>query len=114
MRHDDPTINSILAADSELNELESAVFLSLLEFYDAYDNKDSAESLSAAQRNVRNRKSDYNLAAAQAISTLEHAFDYIRHGRTCWRECCGSDSSNLDERGVRFDPLGVMGTDIVF
>jgi hypothetical protein len=39
MRHDDPTINSILAADSDLNELESAVFFSLLEFFDAYDNK---------------------------------------------------------------------------
>ena len=114
MRHDDPTINSILEADTELHDLESAWFVSLLEFFEAYCNHHSAEALNAAGRNVERRKSDFNLAAGQTTAMLEHVFDFMRNGNTCWRECCVKDSSSQEESGLSLDPLHVMGPDIVF
>jgi len=114
MRHENPTIDSILNADAELQELEDAWFVSLSEFYETYDNKGSAESLNLAARNVRSRKSDYNLAAAQTIAMLEHAFEFIRSGHTCWRECCLPDAPTPDEVRMALDPLGVMDPDIIF
>ncbi|WP_104100405.1 hypothetical protein [Cryobacterium sp. M96] len=114
MRHDDSAINSILQADPLLNELQNDWFVSLMEFFHAWEHNPSAESLNGPARNVMNRQSEYNMAAAQTSSMLEQAFDYMRHGQTCWRECCVTEYLNLEKATLVFDPLGVMGTDISF
>ena len=114
MRHDDPTINSILQADPLLNELENAWFVSLMQFFHAWEDNPSVESLNGPARDVMNRASEYNMAAGQTSSMLEHAFDYLRHGQTCWRECCVTEYLTLEKAELVFDPLGVLGADIRF
>ncbi|WP_255408552.1 hypothetical protein [Cryobacterium sp. M23] len=39
--------------------------------------------------------------------------DFFHNGRTCERECCVAESSELAEPKV-YDPLGVMGADTLF
>ena len=113
MRHDDSAINSILQADPLLNELQNDWFVSLMEFFHAWEDNPSAESLNGPGRNVLNRASEYNMALGQTSSMLEHAFDYMRHGQTCWRECCVTEYLNLEKAKLVFDPLGVLGTDVL-
>ena len=113
MTHHDPTINSILEADSELNELREAWFESLINFFSDFENGGTRSSLNSATRNVMNRASTYNMALAQTSSMLEQALDFFHNGRTCERECCVPESSEPAEPKV-YDPLGVMGVDIFF
>ena len=113
MTHHDPTINSILEADSELSELREAWFESLINFFSDFENGGTRSSLNSATRNVMNRASTYNMALGQTSSMLEQALDFFHNGRTCERECCMAESSELAELKV-YDPLGVMGVDIYF
>ena len=113
MRHNDPTINSILEADHELNELREAWFASLIDFFSDFENGGTRSSLNSATRNVMNRASTYNMAVAQTSSMLEQALDFFHNGRTCERECCAAGSLELAEPKV-YDPLGIMEADILF
>ena len=68
MRHDDPTINSILEADPELNELRGAWFESLIDFFSDFENGGTRTSLNSATRNVMNRASTYNGARTVVVN----------------------------------------------
>ena len=85
-----------------------------MQFFHAWEVNPSKESLNGPSRNVMNRASEYNMAAAQTSSMLEQACDNMRHGQTCWRDCCATEYLNLEKAKVVYDPLGVMGTDISF